>query len=79
MKTEKEIDEYQKVIEDRLVKSFFKQNTLNCICPIEIPVCQCSIEPKIRIITKKAIVPSKAEILQNNRSRSAKMRVAERV
>ena len=66
-------------IEDRMVKSFFKKNSITCICPKEIPVCQCDIKPKIKIITKKAVVPSKGELLKNNRCRSAKMRVAEGV
>ena len=63
-------------IEDRMIKSFLKNNSIKCICPKEIPVCQCNISPKIEIITKKAITPSRVEILRNNRSRSAKMRVA---
>ena len=66
-------------IEDQIVKSFFKQNILTCICHKDIPVCQCNIKPKIKIITKKAIIPSHIEISSNNRSRSAKMRVAERI
>ena len=66
-------------IEDRLVKSSLKQNSINCICPKEIPVCVCDIKPKIKIITKKAITPSETEVLKNNRSRSAKMRVAKGV
>ena len=63
-------------IEDRMIKSFLKNNSIKCICPKEIPVCQCDISPKIEIITKKPITPSRVEILRNNRSRSAKMRVA---
>ena len=63
-------------IEDRMVKASFKQNSITCICPKEIPECQCDIKPKIQIITKKAITPSKIELFKNPRSRSAKMRVA---
>ena len=66
-------------IEDRIVKKALKENSNFCICPIEIPICQCNIKPKIKIITKKAIMPSKLELLSNKRARSAKMRVAERV
>ena len=63
-------------IEDRIVKSFFKKNSICCICPKELPVCVCSIKPKIEIVTRKALLPSKEEIKINSRSRSAKMRVA---
>jgi len=66
-------------IEDRIVKSSFKQNAVSCICPKEIPLCQCDIKPKIKILTKKAIVPSDLELSKNRRARSAKMRLAERV
>ena len=63
-------------IEDRMIKSFFKNNALKCICPIEIPICQCDVKPKLEIITKKALDPVSFEVSQNSRSRSAKMRVA---
>ena len=63
-------------IEDRLIKSFFKHNALTCICPIELPLCQCKHQPRLEIVTKKAIEPSVLEVSQNNRARSAKMRVA---
>ena len=66
-------------IEDRIVKQFFKNKGLSCICPKEYPVCQCDIEPTLRIITKKPIYPSADEIASNPRSRSSKLRVAERV
>ena len=66
-------------IEDRLVKTSLKQNSINCICHKDIPICICDIKPKVEIITKKAIVPSDIELLKNNRSRSAKMRVAKGV
>ena len=46
-------------IEDKIIKSFFKNNSIDCICPKEIPICQCDIKPKIEIITKKALTPSK--------------------
>ena len=66
-------------LEDRIVKQLFKYHTLECICPIEIPVCQCDKEQDLKIITKKPIVPTEQEISFNPRSRSAKMRVAEKI
>lgn len=66
-------------LEDRIVKDFFKEKTKNCICPPEYPVCVCNTEPELRIITKKPIVPSVSEIAVNKRSRSAKLRVAEKI
>ena len=66
-------------IEDRIVKSSFKQNAVSCICPKENPLCQCDTKPKIKILTRKAIVPSDLELSKNRRARSAKMRLAEGV
>ena len=62
-------------IEDRMIKTFFKSSSKSCVCPKEIPVCQCDISPKLEIVTRKAIIPSNYEISVNRRSRSAKMRV----
>ena len=64
-------------IEDRMVKASFQNNATLCICPKEIPICQCNINPKIKILTRKAIVPSNIELNENPRARSAQMRVAE--
>jgi len=66
-------------LEDRIVKEQFKYENLDCICPPKTPVCICGKEKRIEIITKKPVVPSAAEIKDNRRSRSAKLRVAERV
>ena len=66
-------------LEDRIVKETFKELTLSCICPKEIPVCVCDKEKELKIITKKPIVPSDEEISNNPRARSAKLRIAERV
>ena len=66
-------------LEDRIVKEHFKYEMLDCICPKEFPVCQCDKESRLKILTKKPIVPSANEIRQNIRSRSAKLRVAERI
>lgn len=66
-------------LEDRTVKDHFKYETLDCICPKDFPVCRCDKEKRLNILTKKPIVPSDSEIKSNIRSRSAKLRVAERV
>lgn len=66
-------------LEDRIVKDTFKYEALNCICPKDYPVCKCDKESRLKIITKKPILPSREEILQNPRARSAKLRAAERI
>ncbi|PKL72567.1 16S rRNA (cytosine(1402)-N(4))-methyltransferase [Candidatus Kuenenbacteria bacterium HGW-Kuenenbacteria-1] len=66
-------------LEDRIVKQFFKQESKNCICPSEFPQCICNHKTTLKIITKKIIVPTFEEIKKNPRSRSAKMRVAEKL
>ncbi len=65
--------------EDRIVKNIFKENARGCICPPEFPVCRCGRKPKIKIITRKPIIPNTEEIKNNLRSRSAKLRVAEKL
>lgn len=66
-------------LEDRIVKKFFALNAKECICPPDFPICKCNHKPLLKIITKKPIIPSDNEILRNPRSRSAKLRVAEKV
>ena len=66
-------------LEDRLVKDYFKKYSGICICPKEIPVCRCKPLKKIEIITKKPIIPDSIEIKRNPASRSAKLRIAEKV
>ncbi len=66
-------------LEDRIVKDIFKYETLDCICPKDFPVCQCGKVPRLKILTKKPITPSEEEIRTNIRSRSAKLRAAERI
>ena len=66
-------------LEDRMVKNFFRDQTRNCICPKELPMCQCKFEKKLYILTRKPIIPSGIEVSQNPRSRSAKLRGAERL
>lgn len=66
-------------LEDKIVKDFFKQESKGCLCPPSLPICHCGHEPSLKIITKKPIRPSQLEIKNNPRSRSAKMRVAEKI
>lgn len=66
-------------LEDRIVKNFFRDQTANCICPKELPICQCNFEKKLYILTRKPIIPSGIEVTRNPRSRSAKLRAAERL
>ena len=66
-------------LEDRIVKQFFKNASVSCTCPPEIPFCVCNSQPTLKILTRKAILPSKDEIKSNSRSHSAKLRVAERI
>jgi len=66
-------------LEDRIVKDFFVQQSLNSSDKKSDPFGIFYVEPKLQIITKKPIVPSKAEIMNNKRARSAKLRVAEKI
>jgi len=66
-------------LEDRIVKQFFRANTGGCICPKELPICVCNQEEILKIITRRPIRPSKEELKENLRSRSAKLRVAEKM
>lgn len=66
-------------LEDRIVKQTFNQLASGCTCPKDFPVCVCGNKPKIKIITKKPILPSDAELAVNSRSKSAKLRVAEKI
>jgi 16S rRNA (cytosine1402-N4)-methyltransferase len=66
-------------LEDRIVKNTFRYYTRTCICPKEIPVCQCNFKKKLYILTRKPIIPSSIEVSHNPRSRSAKLRAAERL
>lgn len=65
-------------LEDRIVKKEFKYLSLDCICPAEMPFCQCDKKSEVKIITRKPILPTAEEIEVNPRSRSAKLRVAEK-
>jgi 16S rRNA (cytosine1402-N4)-methyltransferase len=66
-------------LEDRLVKQFLHRESQDCLCPPGTPVCICGHAPTLKIVTKKVIRPSEAEKVANPRSRSAKMRVGERI
>ena len=65
-------------LEDRIVKQKLKELSTGCICPPEFPVCVCGRTPKLRLVSRKPIVPSQRELDGNPRSRSAKLRVAEK-
>ncbi|MDE7169363.1 MAG: 16S rRNA (cytosine(1402)-N(4))-methyltransferase RsmH [Mucispirillum sp.] len=66
-------------LEDRIVKEGLLRYAAGCVCPKEIPVCVCGAEPLFKIITKKPILPDEKEVSENPLSRSAKLRVAERL
>ncbi len=66
-------------LEDRIVKNYFRKESRDCVCPPKFPKCVCSHKKTLKIITKKPIQPGEKEIKENPRSRSAKMRVAERL
>ena len=66
-------------LEDRIVKDFFRRESSDCICPPETPVCTCDHKATLRPITRKPLRPSDLEVLINPRSRSARLRAAERL
>ena len=66
-------------LEDRIVKSNFKKNENPCTCPSNFPVCVCGKKSKGRVVTRKPVLPSEKELEENSRSKSAKLRVFERV
>ena len=66
-------------LEDRIIKSFFNSEAATCVCPPRLPVCVCGQTPRIRIINRRVIKPSDEEVQSNPRSRSAKLRVVERI
>jgi 16S rRNA (cytosine1402-N4)-methyltransferase len=66
-------------LEDRIVKQFIQQESRDCICPPRIPQCVCGHRATLQRVTKKPIRPSEEEVRINPRSRSARMRVAERL
>ena len=66
-------------LEDRLVKEYFRRESKDCICPPRQPICTCGHKASIKEITRRPITPTEAEINQNSRARSAKLRVAEKL
>lgn len=66
-------------LEDRIVKTIFKKNENPCTCPPDFPVCVCGKKSKGKVITRKPILPSQEEMERNPRSKSAKLRIFERV
>jgi 16S rRNA (cytosine1402-N4)-methyltransferase len=66
-------------LEDRLVKQTLRSAARGCVCPPEIPVCICGQKPRIRLVERKAVQPSAAEVERNPRARSARLRSAERL
>ena len=66
-------------LEDRIVKQFMQREAQNCLCPTELLHCQCDHRASLRVLTRKPVGPSAEEIAANPRSRSAKLRAAERL
>ncbi len=66
-------------LEDRIVKNAFRAGEKGCLCPPDLPLCTCGKKPSLRVLTRKPIVPGDEEIRANPRSRSAKLRTAERI
>lgn len=66
-------------LEDRIVKNYFRRESRDCICPSKQPMCTCGHQAVLREITRRPIKPQEAEMADNPRSRSARLRVAERL
>ena len=66
-------------LEDRIVKLKFRELANPCTCPKEFPICVCGKKPLVKLISRKAIEPSKEEVEENPRSRSAKLRIIEKL
>ncbi len=66
-------------LEDRIVKEKFKYESASCVCPPSSIICTCGKVARIKVITRKPVVPTAKEAIENRRSRSAKLRVAEKV
>ncbi|MGL4944644.1 MAG: 16S rRNA (cytosine(1402)-N(4))-methyltransferase RsmH, partial [Fusobacteriaceae bacterium] len=66
-------------LEDRMVKTMFKEFCTGCICPPRLPICMCNNKPKAKQITRKPIIPSQDELKYNKRAHSSKLRVIEKV
>ncbi|MBN1954610.1 MAG: 16S rRNA (cytosine(1402)-N(4))-methyltransferase RsmH [Anaerolineae bacterium] len=66
-------------LEDRIVKRFIRTESLDCICPPEIPVCTCNHRARLAVLTAKPVRPNTAEIEANPRSRSARLRAGKKI
>lgn len=66
-------------LEDRIVKTFFRQESRDCICPPRQPVCTCGHKASIRELNRKPVTPLEQEITKNPRARSAKLRIVEKI
>ncbi len=66
-------------LEDRIVKKTFRELSAGCVCPKDLPICTCDKVKKVKIITRKPVCPTPEEIDRNPRSRSAKLRAAEKL
>jgi 16S rRNA (cytosine1402-N4)-methyltransferase len=66
-------------VEDRIIKTAFRELTTGCTCPPGFPVCVCNKKPKGRLLHRKPVTATDAELAENNRSRSAKLRVIEKI
>jgi 16S rRNA (cytosine1402-N4)-methyltransferase len=66
-------------LEDRIVKQTFARYAQGCTCPPDLPVCVCGAKPVLRVLTRRAVTPSAEEVERNPRSRSAKLRAAEKL
>ncbi len=66
-------------LEDRIVKQTYADLASGCNCPRDLPVCVCGRKPRVNVLTRKPILPSETELEENPRSRSAKLRVAEKI
>ena len=66
-------------LEDRRVKKFLGDRARGCICPPDLPVCQCGREPEAELVTRRAVAASETEAEQNPRSRSARLRCARKI
>ena len=66
-------------LEDRIIKQTFSELAKGCICPPDFPVCVCGKKPEVKVITRKPILPGKDELSENSRSKSAKLRIIEKL
>lgn len=66
-------------LEDRIVKQAFNKLSSGCTCPPDFPVCVCGNKPKGKVITRKPVLPSEKELEENSRSKSAKLRIFEKI